>query len=355
ETVALAARDAIVAVARQRGAARIAHALHRLTRERRTQRMAEIAERDRTLAKNLERLMADVDLMAADHPDQLVDPEEPGASALARTRDRAARAETRGCAFRAAGLGCRERARPLARNAGRPAAGRGPARELKLRVATGLGTFRASVVRDGPPAPAPIERSIRRGEDDYPAALLDLAHPPGVIHVRGALPPAGARAVAIVGSRAATPYGLERAGRLAADLARLGLVIVSGLARGIDAAAHRCALEAGGVTVAVLPGGLDAITPATHLGLAQRIARRGALLSEWPAAYGVRPGLFVRRNRLIAALSQATVVVEAAEKSGALSTAAVARRLGRPLLAVPGDVDRPTSRGCNALLRAGAH
>jgi len=222
-------------------------------------------------------------------------------------------------------------------------------------VATGLGTFRASVVRDGPPAPAPIERSIRRGEDDYPAALLDLAHPPGVIHVRGALPPAGARAVAIVGSRAATPYGLERAGRLAADLARLGLVIVSGLARGIDAAAHRCALEAGGVTVAVLPGGLDAITPATHMGLAQRIARRGALLSEWPGAYGVRPGLFVRRNRLIAALSQATVVVEAAEKSGALSTAAVARRLGRPLLAVPGDVDRPTSRGCNALLRAGAH
>ena len=171
--------------------------------------------------------------------------------------------------------------------------------------------------------------------------------------MRGALP-AGARTVAIVGSRAATAYGLERAARLAADLARLGLVIVSGLARGIDAAAHRGALEAGGITVAVLPGGLDAITPPSHAGLARRIARRGALLSEWPGAHAASRGLFIRRNRLIAALAQATVVVEAAERSGALSTAGVARRLGRPLLAVPGDVDRATSRGCNALLRGGA-
>lgn len=171
--------------------------------------------------------------------------------------------------------------------------------------------------------------------------------------MRGALP-SGARTVAIVGSRAATGYGLERAGRLAADLARLGAVIVSGLARGIDAAAHRGALEAGGVTVAILPGGLDAITPASHAGLARWIARRGALLSEWPGTHPAKRGLFLRRNRLIAALAQATVVVEAAERSGALSTARVARRLGRPLFAVPGDVDRATSRGCNALLREGA-
>lgn len=202
-------------------------------------------------------------------------------------------------------------------------------------------------------APEPGVRSIARGAADYPARLLDLADPPPEIFVRGALP-AGSTAVAIVGSRAATPYGLERAERIAADLARLGVVIVSGLARGIDAAAHRGALEAGGITIAVLPGGISAITPPAHAGLADRIARRGALLSEWPGAYPARRGLFVRRNRLIAALAQATVVVEAAERSGALSTAAAARRLLRPLLAVPGDVDRPTSRGCNALLRAGA-
>jgi DNA processing protein len=214
--------------------------------------------------------------------------------------------------------------------------------------------LRAGVVHDAAFAPAPMERCIQRGASGYPAALLELSRPPREIHVRGALPPAGARAVAIVGSRAATPYGLEHAERLAADLAGLGIVIVSGLARGIDAAAHRGALAAGGVTLAVLPGGLDAITPTSHVGLARRIARRGALLSEWPGAFPVGRGMFVRRNRLIAALAGATVVVEAAERSGALSTAAVARRLARPLFAVPGDVDRPTSRGCNALLRAGA-
>jgi DNA processing protein len=218
------------------------------------------------------------------------------------------------------------------------------------REELGLGAPHAG---DGAAEAAPETRCIRRGADDYPAALLDLAKPPDEIHVRGALP-SGARTVAIVGSRAATAYGLERAGRLAADLARLGLVIVSGLARGIDAAAHRGALEAGGITVAVLPGGLDAITPTSHVGLARRIAGRGALLSEWPGAHAASRGLFIRRNRLIAALAQATVVVEAAERSGALSTALLARRLGRPLLAVPGDVDRVTSRGCNALLREGA-
>lgn len=197
------------------------------------------------------------------------------------------------------------------------------------------------------------ERLIRPGDREYPAALLDLPDPPQELHLRGALP-AGAAAVAIVGSRAATRYGSEFAARLGADLARLGITIVSGLARGIDAAAHRGALEAGGVTVAVLPGGLDAITPMGHAGLAAQIARRGALLSEWPATRAAHAGLFLRRNRLIAALGAATVVVEAAVRSGALATATVARRLGRPLLAVPGDVDRATSRGCNGLLRTGA-
>src|SRR5207247_2274758 len=120
------------------------------------------------------------------------------------------------------------------------------------------------------------------------------------------------------------------------------------------AAAHEGALGAGGITVAVLPGSLDRVTPESHAELARRIAVSGALAAEWDSGVTVRPGLFLKRNRLIAAITRATVVVEAAERSGALATAGVARRLGRPVLAVPGDVDRPSSRGCHALLRQGA-
>jgi len=191
------------------------------------------------------------------------------------------------------------------------------------------------------------------GEPDYPASLLDLADPPRVVFVRGALPERG-RAVAVVGSRAATPYGLAQAGALAADLARLGYTVVSGLARGIDGAAHRGALEAGGASVAVLPGGLDAVTPRHHAALAEELCARGGLLSERASGPPPFPATFLQRNRLIAALSSATVVVEAASRSGALATAAWARRLGRPVLAMPGDVDRETSRGTHALIRAGA-
>jgi DNA processing protein len=172
--------------------------------------------------------------------------------------------------------------------------------------------------------------------------------------VRGPLP-TRARAVAIVGSRAASPYGIARARELASDLVRCGYTVVSGLARGIDAAAHRGALEAGGPSMAVLPGGLAQVTPPDHADLAEALVRAGgALVAEWPDARPPKPGMFLRRNRLIAALSAATVVVEAAERSGALSTAAVARKLGRPLLAVPGDADRPTARGTNALIKSGA-
>jgi DNA processing protein len=142
--------------------------------------------------------------------------------------------------------------------------------------------------------------------------------------------------------------------RLAADLAGFGLAVVSGLAHGIDAAAHRGALEAGGSTLAVLPGGLERIVPAGHAALAGEIAVRGALLSEHEPDRVAYRGSFLERNRLIAALARVVVVVEAAERSGALSTAGHARRLGRPVLAVPGDVDRLTSRGCHALLRSGA-
>ncbi len=196
-------------------------------------------------------------------------------------------------------------------------------------------------------------RALSIADPGYPEGLRDLPDPPCAVYVRGTLP-ARAHAVAIVGARAATPYGLAVARTLAGDLSRLGYGIVSGLARGIDAAAHRGALEAGGTTVAVLPGALDSIAPRHHAALAETIAVRGGLLSERARGDPPGRGAFVKRNRLIAALSSAVVVVEATEISGALSTAAVARRLGRPLLAVPGDLDRPTSRGCHRLIRGGA-
>ena len=196
-------------------------------------------------------------------------------------------------------------------------------------------------------------RALLTSDPDYPPGLRDLPDPPRVLFVRGALPECR-RTVAIVGSRAASPYGTACARRVARDLGTLGYCVVSGLARGIDAAAHHGALEAGGSSVAVLPGGLDAVAPRHHRALAEMLCERGGLASECPAGPPPARGVFVRRNRLIAALAAVTVVVEAAERSGALSTAAAARRLGRPLLAVPGDIDRPTSRGVHALIRSGA-
>ena len=196
-------------------------------------------------------------------------------------------------------------------------------------------------------------RAFAIGASGYPDGLSDLPDAPAEVHVRGRVPER-CQCVALVGARAATPYGLRVAGTLARDLAAVGLTVVSGLARGIDAAAHRGALEAGGATVAVLPAGLDHITPAHHRDLANQIAGCGGLFSEYATGPPWGRGAFVRRNRLIAAQSSAVVVVEAGEDSGALSTAKVARSLGRPLFAVPGDVDRPASQGCLALLRDGA-
>ncbi|MBI1798738.1 MAG: DNA-protecting protein DprA [Candidatus Eisenbacteria bacterium] len=190
-------------------------------------------------------------------------------------------------------------------------------------------------------------------DPDYPPALRDLADAPRTVYVRGRIPPRE-RSVAIVGARASTLYGDGVAGMLARDLAALGVTIVSGLARGIDAAAHRGALEAGGWTVAVLPGGLDSVAPRHHTDLAARVAATGGLITEWETGPPRARGVFVRRNRLIAALTSAVVVVEAGEESGALSTAGAARRLERVVFAVPGDIDRPSSRGCLALLREGA-
>lgn len=196
-------------------------------------------------------------------------------------------------------------------------------------------------------------RVLAQGDADYPAGLRELPDPPARLYVAGGVLPPVARAVAIVGARAATPYGRGIAERLARDLARAGLTVVSGLARGIDAAAHEGAL-AEGRTLAVIPSALDRVTPESHTRLAGRIAAAGAVVSEVAEGGPFGRGAFVKRNRLIAALAAATVVVEATPESGALTTAEFATALGRQVYAVPGDIDRPAARGTLELLRHGA-
>ena len=196
--------------------------------------------------------------------------------------------------------------------------------------------------------------SIAWDSPAYPAALTTIADPPMVLWTRGCAEVLSAPAVAIVGSRAATPYGLAVAERLAGDLAASGLVIVSGLARGVDSAAHRGALAAGGITVAVLGSGVDVIYPAEHKSLAKAIDERGAVVSELVPGTAPLQEFFPRRNRIISGLSRAVVVIEAGEKSGSLITARCALDQGRDVLAVPGNVLSGRSRGAHALLRDGA-
>ena len=197
-------------------------------------------------------------------------------------------------------------------------------------------------------------RSFARGDAGYPAGFDALHDPPAFAVVWGGELPDWRQAVAIVGSRAATPYGLALAERLARDVVSQGVTVVSGLARGIDSAAHAGALAGGGRTVAVIASAFDSIPRGPAADLARRIAGSGAVLSEVARGGPFGPGAFVKRNRLIAASAAATVVVEAAEDGGALTTAAFARAIGRVVLAVPGDVDRSASRGTLSLLRSGA-
>lgn len=188
----------------------------------------------------------------------------------------------------------------------------------------------------------------------YPSLLRPIADPPPILVVRGSPDALEGPAVAIVGARAATAYGLGVARDLAAGLARRGIVVVSGLARGIDAAAHQGALEAGGRTVAVQACGSDITYPPEHRALADRIAAAGAVISELPPGRPPRAMHFPLRNRLISGLSHGVVVVEARPRSGSLITARHALDQGREVLAVPGPVTAPTSAGPNALLRDGA-
>jgi DNA processing protein len=188
----------------------------------------------------------------------------------------------------------------------------------------------------------------------YPAALANIANPPHLLYMRGNLDARDSQAIAVVGSRYCTPQGKRLAHRLAADLARAGYTIVSGLARGIDGAAHRGAMEAGGRTLAVLAGGLARIYPPEHKELAEQVEASGALLSEAAMDQEPLPTMFPARNRIISGLATAVVLIEAAQKSGALITAQHAAQQGRTVFAVPGAVDSAMSAGTNGLLRQGA-
>jgi DNA processing protein len=195
---------------------------------------------------------------------------------------------------------------------------------------------------------------LRRGRSGYPPLLAQLYDPPAELYVRGDVEILGEAAVAIVGARSCSPYGSQVARSIARELASAGLVVVSGLARGIDGEAHRGTLDAGGRTIAVLGCGIDRNYPRSHAQLALRIREQGAVVSEYPPGVEPAPWRFPARNRIIAGLCVATIVVEARERSGALITADFALELGREVFAVPGEITSALSAGTNDLLRQGA-
>jgi DNA processing protein len=199
-------------------------------------------------------------------------------------------------------------------------------------------------------------RRLSRRDPLFPALLAAIHDPPSALYVRGepGLSLLSEPAVAIVGARACSSYGRSVARSLARELATAGLVVVSGMARGIDSEAHRGALEAGARTSAVLGCGIDRDYPAAHGELARRICERGLIVSEYEAGVEPAPWRFPARNRIIAGLCRATVVVEARERSGALITADFALEEGREVLAVPGEITSALSSGTNALIRLGA-
>ncbi|TLY26283.1 MAG: DNA-protecting protein DprA [Nitrospirae bacterium] len=191
-------------------------------------------------------------------------------------------------------------------------------------------------------------------DERYPAWLRAIHDPPAVLYCDGSVEPGDRQAVAIVGARKATPYGLRVTETLASELSGLGFTIVSGFARGIDAAAHRAALEAGGRTIAVLGCGLDVDYPPGHAPLRAEIAAGGAVLTEFVPGTPPYATNFPRRNRIISGLALGVVVVEATEESGSLITARLALEQGREVFAVPGPLDAPTSRGPHGLIKQGA-
>jgi DNA processing protein len=195
---------------------------------------------------------------------------------------------------------------------------------------------------------------VARGAPRYPERLLELHTPPAVLWTRGRLTLLDAPGVAIVGTRHPTAYGERAARHLAFGLARAGAIVVSGMALGIDGAAHQAALDAGTGSIGVLGTGADVAYPRAHAALHRRMAEHGLLVSEEPPGARATPGSFPKRNRIIAALATAVIIVEADVDSGALITAGHALEIGRAVAAVPGPIDSPRSRGANRLLRDGA-
>ena len=236
-------------------------------------------------------------------------------------------------------------------------------RETMLRVRRVGPELAGKIIaqRDELSAEAEVEKAGRLGisivtpaDSGYPVRLKEIHDPPLALYVKGSLLPADQYSVAIVGTRKASHYGRDCAERLAYELAQAGFVIVSGLALGIDTAAHRGAIKAGGRTVAVLGGGLDSIYPAENAKLADEVSVHGAVISEFPVGRQPDKTTFAIRNRIISGLSLGTVVVEADTRSGAMITAAAALEQGRNVFAVPGRIDSVSSRGPHKLLREGA-
>jgi DNA processing protein len=233
-----------------------------------------------------------------------------------------------------------------------------------LQAIPGIGpkiASRIAVARNEIDAEAELRLAAAAGIDvvteadaHYPRPLRQIHDPPGVLFRRGHSRPQDELAIAMVGTRHATRYGIAQAERLASSLVRAGFTVVSGLARGIDAAAHRGALAASGRTIAVLASGLLQIYPPEHKQLADEVASNGYLLSEVPPRMVPLSGAFPQRNRIISGLSLGTIIVEAPLRSGALITARHAYEQGREVFAVPGPVDSRMSRGCHALIRDGA-
>ncbi|OLL33681.1 DNA protecting protein DprA [Burkholderia sp. SRS-W-2-2016] len=200
----------------------------------------------------------------------------------------------------------------------------------------------------------PGNQIVTLDDPAYPPALLTMPDPPPLLYIKGRLDVLHTPAVALVGSRSATPQGLEDARRFARELSMAGVTIVSGLALGIDGAAHLGGLEGIGATVAVIGTGADLVYPAVHHALAKQIAAQGAIVSEWPLGTPARAANFPQRNRLIAGLVSGVVVVEAAMRSGSLITARLANEMGRDVFALPGSIHAPLARGCHRMIKQGA-
>lgn len=233
----------------------------------------------------------------------------------------------------------------------------------ELAATKGVGQAAAAAVKDHDyRRPAEMEAAAFAGsgarlvtllDNEYPLLLKEIPDPPPYLYLKGSLPSHGT-SIAVVGSRLASDYGLATTSRLSRELAEQGVTIVSGLAQGVDAAAHRGALQAGGSTIGVLGCGIDLVYPLLNRQLYREMEEQGAIVSEFPMGTRPDPGNFPRRNRIISGMSRGVLVVEAAEKSGSLITARFALEQGREVFAVPGNITHRASRGTNSLIKQGA-